>query len=207
LTRLAEGQMIGRRAHVAEATTTLDWVKTLLPVATFVAGFWLSAWQRGSERKTALLNMRSILRRELAANYRVLMQLSATAEAADGPAEHPLLVMRNMTRLSTRVYDQYLGRLDQLAPDEVSAVYDANVSVTRLAELGREVTELAADATSRDAATMKARTNLPVLDHAFEGAAAALRALGTDPAELQAAEAERGSVYLKLAAVQAQLPR
>jgi flagellin-like hook-associated protein FlgL len=149
--------------------------------------------------------MRSIIVRELAANYKVLMQVSGTREGKDAPAEHPLLVMRNMLRLSTRVYDQYLGRLDQLTPDEVSDVYDAYVSVARLAALGSELTDLAADSSSREGATTKARTSVHLLDRARDSVAAALRTLGAGQAELQSAEAERGSVYRKLAEVRAQL--
>src|SRR5690349_18942672 len=110
---------------MAAGTTTLDWVKTLLPVATFVAGFWLSAWQRRSQDAKARRNMRSILRKELLADLRTVARVRAPAADAEAPLRDPLLVMRALLALSTTVYEQYLGRLDSLGADELDAVYDA----------------------------------------------------------------------------------
>jgi hypothetical protein len=179
------------------AVTTLDWVKALLPVVTFVLGYLLSLETRRRETKRQLSNIRGILLKELKEDYRALVQVWPPADDPDAAIAHPELVAQLCARLSSAVYDEFLGRLDGLKRSELEAAYDAYSQVTELARRSTEYLEARDRDSGADPGLLAQRgVVIAVLsDSARQKVAAAMRELPGGQAAVLEVESERGSGY------------
>jgi hypothetical protein len=182
------------------AEETVEWVKGIVPLLTFMLGLGAGVWQSRRERKRRLRNVRTILRLELVDNLRLLVRVLPREAHPDEAHEHALLVMRNVESLSWAVYGEYLGRLDELTKDQLAAVYEA---YDRVELLGGAARAVLIDSASDDPAVRKqahwlSKTRIALVDHARLGVETALKALGASPHEISEVEAEWGSVFTKL---------
>jgi len=103
-----------------------DIVDTLIPVATFVLGLALAEYYRRRESERREKNLRSLLLTELKRDYFLLHR---TVGDSRRDSHKPPTIARACLRLSTSVYESYLGRLDSLKSGELSGVFDAYLRI------------------------------------------------------------------------------
>lgn len=124
---------LGKGVPIAQAgsdtTSGYELIKDIgLPLLSFLGGYLLSAWDRirGSRRQTE--NMRVILSKELADNYRRLSGLWSPSDTLDEIARDPTrieLIASRCEELSSAVYEQFLGRMDNLKRIELDRFFEA----------------------------------------------------------------------------------
>ena len=124
---------LGKGVSIAQAgsDTTSGYELTQdigLPLLSFLGGYLLSAWDRirGSRRQTE--NMRVILSKELADNYRRLSGLWSPSDTLDEIARDSTrieLIASRCEELSFAVYEQFLGRMDNLKRIELDRFFEA----------------------------------------------------------------------------------
>lgn len=101
-------------------------MKILLPIITFVFGYCLSLVEKYIERRRCVRNLRAVLLLELRRNYSALVKI-----AGDNGLEmpHTSLLKFAAERLSTKMFDSYLDRLDILRPLELESILNAYESI------------------------------------------------------------------------------
>jgi hypothetical protein len=113
---------------------TLDLIKLILPVVTFFLGYVLSSFDKFRESKRKLRNMKSILFKEIKENYKLLNHVVPKKEQTGTPI--PDLTALLCQELSFSIYEQYLGRLDDLTSKELDMIYDAYFQAKQAAKAG-----------------------------------------------------------------------
>jgi hypothetical protein len=187
---------VGKRTGVkevvmaTETNTTVEVVKAVVPVGTFILGYAASQFDRRREAKQNLRNMRSILFREMLENYRML---NAVVPGKQGMQGDPFLYAQLLQGLSTSVYQEYLGRLDNLKPEEIDRVYAAYSTLEQVVRVGGDFLATPRDQRNTDVFFAKGAFVMAVAEKLHSNLASALQAFPDGEKELRVLEGERGN--------------
>lgn len=110
-------------ASSENAGPTSQIISVIIPIATFIAGYLLSVFEKFRERRRNVRNMKTILFKELSDNYKKLnpfvpSDMNFEPKLVQLPALHGAVI-------STTVYDAYLSHLAELESADLQNIFDA----------------------------------------------------------------------------------
>lgn len=178
---------------ILAANAVVDIATIIAPIATFVAGYWLSSRDRIRDARQRLANMRSILIKELDENAQPLNELWPVSDNLAEAVPFGDIIGDRCAMLSTAVYDRYLDRLDALSPTELDKIYDAYKSVAHAIEAGRAYRLGRADDLSHESMVQLVSAALFTADTALRDMLNAVKAIQGGSAVHDRLLAERGS--------------
>lgn len=101
----------------------MDYLKTLIPLITFIAGYFLSRLHDFIARWKQIRNIRSMLFKEIGENYHQLnFSLTKNIKEIDNKTVAVLADMADA--LSVIVYENYISKIDILGKDQLGKIYD-----------------------------------------------------------------------------------
>jgi hypothetical protein len=110
-------------ATSANVDSSSQITNVIIPIATFIAGYLLSIFEKFRENRRNVRNMKTILFKELSDNYKKLNPF-----VPSDLKYHPSLVQLPMLSgiaISTSVYEAYLNRLAELESLDLQNIFDA----------------------------------------------------------------------------------
>ncbi len=174
----------------------MDYLKAILPVLTFIAGYFLSNLDRHRDLRRKLRNLKMILFMEMSANYEFLNSVLPLNVEEKPIAE---LVESVAWRLSSDVYDRYLDRLDQLQIQDLSKIYQGCAMLKRLQADVKKFRALKDRINAGPEITIELNMQAMVLSDdvqiCHEPLAKALGVFQNGPSFLQGQKAKQGKLY------------
>ena len=111
-------------------------VSILVAICIFIAGYLLSEYGQARERKRTIQNIKSILFKEMAHNYKQLnLIIPKEAEFNLGMIELPITVAETF---SFEIYEKYLDRLGELKSEEVDKIFNAYLQLKGFSDNAKE---------------------------------------------------------------------
>jgi hypothetical protein len=189
---------------MAETNTTVEVVKAIVPIGTFALGYAASQFDKKREARQKLRNMRSILFKEMLENYRLLNKVIPSQPEVTG---NPALTAQILPSLSAFVYREYLGRLDNLKPEELDKVYDVYSSLEQGIKNTNEYILGLSRQEGRNLITAKAVGMVLMAEKLHADLTSALQAFPDGEKEIKSLEHERGEGLVTLETFSRELPK
>jgi hypothetical protein len=185
---------------MSEGASLWDWFKDVaLPLLTFVAGYFLSTWDRTRESRRQVKNMRTILFKELEDNYGRIDSLwppsNDLSEIAGNWRRIDILARRSQ-EFSTAVYSEYLGRMDALKAEELDRVFDAYHLMQQARDAGANLLTVVSgppESRNQERDASLASAFLFTIDAALDKMSAALDVFSDYQKEAKELKSRRGS--------------
>ena len=108
----------------------IDALRPILPIATFILGILVSKLEKWRLERRAVRNIQVMFLLELQENFRMLIMFVPRKDQTDSSI--PRVIADHLRPPRTAVYQAYLGRIDQLAPQKVNGLYQAYLYLDRL---------------------------------------------------------------------------
>lgn len=119
--------------------TTSEWLRTLVPLATFFLGAVLEYWRGARERRRDVLQIRQAVLEEIRLNYKALHPVAFPRDrsAAKVSPFAGACMQERIDGLSTEVFKSYLPSLSRLPRRDFESLFAAYFATTEAARVRR----------------------------------------------------------------------